>query len=175
MIQNPVENFSAKATRWETEKDRHAQIWSQCLGKTTQALPVSDSIEVGFERSFGPFGVSTFKNEVAFKLHVHRRIKADVHRMDVRTDNTAIKFTLMLPLVRWMHAELSAIRARTRPAQSTVINVLQDAPSPAPWMCTLHACPPAVNWFSPPWKQRSWPAAQQNRTSQMASNGWLHS
>jgi hypothetical protein len=64
----------------------------QCLGETKKALPVTDSIDVGFERSFGPFGMKRFKNEVDFKLHVQRRIKADVRRIDVRTYNTAVKF-----------------------------------------------------------------------------------
>ncbi len=85
---NTVENFSAKAERWKAEKDAHAQIWGQCLGKPTQILPLSDSIDDGFERPFGPFGLTRFKNEASFKLHVRRRIEAGVRRIDVSADNT---------------------------------------------------------------------------------------
>jgi hypothetical protein len=46
-------------------------------------LPVSDSIDDGFKTPFGPFGLKRFKNEVAFKLYLQRRIEVSVRFKDV--------------------------------------------------------------------------------------------
>ncbi len=54
------------------------------------AVPVSDNIDDGFASPFGPFGLERFKNEVGFKLHLQRRIKAGVRHKDVR------KFIMLL-------------------------------------------------------------------------------
>ena len=83
--QNTVEWFSAKAARWKTEKDVYKQIWGQCLGNMQNVGPLSDSINDNFDKPFGPFGFKRFKNEVAFKMYLQRRIKASVGHKDVST------------------------------------------------------------------------------------------
>jgi hypothetical protein len=85
--------------------------------------PVSGRVNEGFELPFGPFGLTEFKIKVAFKLHVQIRIETSVSRMDVSSATMIEKFALTLsPLSGgWIHAELSAIRAKTLPLMSIVL------------------------------------------------------
>jgi hypothetical protein len=77
--------FPVKAERLKLERDVHAQIWGQILGKTKSAVPFSECIDDGFQRPFGPFGLETLQKEVDFKRHVQRHIDAGARHINVST------------------------------------------------------------------------------------------
>ncbi len=83
-IDEKEEGFSTKAEKWVAEKAMHVQICNQCLGTMKPAQAISDSIADGFASPLGPFGSKRFKNEIAFKLFLHQRVKALIRHKNVR-------------------------------------------------------------------------------------------